>query len=73
MKEYKSHKFKALSIINGEELGEEAIEVFSPANFEDIVGEVSFIDPAQAVSALMQHMMHLKNGVACQFLIVLQY
>ncbi|GAT76215.1 bifunctional proline dehydrogenase/pyrroline-5-carboxylate dehydrogenase [Ehrlichia ruminantium] len=52
MKEYKEHKFKALSIINGEELGSQAIEVFSPANSEDVVGEVSFADATQAVSAL---------------------
>ncbi|WDM84849.1 bifunctional proline dehydrogenase/L-glutamate gamma-semialdehyde dehydrogenase PutA [Ehrlichia sp. JZT12] len=52
MKDYQTCKFRAVSIINGEELENDFIEVLSPANSEDVVGDVSFANPKQALSAL---------------------
>ncbi|AHC39177.1 bifunctional proline dehydrogenase/L-glutamate gamma-semialdehyde dehydrogenase PutA [Ehrlichia muris] len=52
MKNYQTCKFRAAPIIGGEELDGSFKEVFSPTNSEDVIGEVLFADPTQALSAL---------------------
>ena len=52
MKVYQTCRFKAVSIVNGEELENNFVEVLSPSNCEDVVGNVSFANSSQALSAL---------------------
>ncbi|AUO55212.1 bifunctional proline dehydrogenase/L-glutamate gamma-semialdehyde dehydrogenase PutA [Ehrlichia canis] len=52
MKNYQNCKFKASSIVNGEEFDGDFIEILSPSNSEDLVGEVLFASSTQALSAL---------------------
>ncbi|KJV68849.1 bifunctional proline dehydrogenase/L-glutamate gamma-semialdehyde dehydrogenase PutA [Candidatus Neoehrlichia procyonis] len=52
MEDYKDTLWKSCPIINGEEIFNDFQQVFSPSNLDNVIGEVSFTTPEQAIQAL---------------------